>query len=42
MSAPAAIINAINDALAPFDAQVTSVPVTPMEIMTKIQTIKGG
>ncbi|MGL4241582.1 MAG: hypothetical protein ACRCTI_10770, partial [Beijerinckiaceae bacterium] len=31
--APAAIMNGINDALAPFGARVTAMPFTPMRIL---------
>ena len=31
--APAAVMNAINDALAPFDAQVHSQPITPQKVL---------
>ena len=32
-SAPAAVMNAINDAMAPFDAHVFSQPITPQKIL---------
>ena len=31
--APAAVMNAINDALAPFNARVASQPITPQKIL---------
>jgi 2-furoyl-CoA dehydrogenase large subunit len=39
MSAPAAIINAVNDALSPFNVEITSVPATPMDVLAKITSI---
>jgi carbon-monoxide dehydrogenase large subunit len=37
--APAAVMNAINDALAPFNARVTSQPITPEKILRAIGVI---
>jgi carbon-monoxide dehydrogenase large subunit len=37
--APAAVMNAINDALAPFDVCVTEMPFTPERILTALGTI---
>ncbi len=39
--APAAILNAINDALAPFGAMVTEQPVTSERVFRAIQTARG-
>lgn len=41
MSAPAAIMNAVNDALSPFNVEMTSVPVTPMDVLKKINQVEG-
>lgn len=37
--APAAVMNAINDALKPFGAQVTAMPFTPERILTALGTV---
>ena len=37
--APAAVMNAINDALAPFKARVASQPITPEKILRALGTI---
>jgi len=37
--APAAVMNAINDALAPLDAQVWSQPITPQKILRALGTV---
>jgi carbon-monoxide dehydrogenase large subunit len=39
--APAAVMNAINDALRPFSARVTSQPITPEKILRALGTIKN-
>jgi carbon-monoxide dehydrogenase large subunit len=36
IAAPAALVNAVNDALEPFDAYLTEVPVTPNRILAAI------
>lgn len=41
MSAPASVLNAINDALSPFEAGVSHVPVTPMELLELINNGKA-
>jgi aerobic carbon-monoxide dehydrogenase large subunit len=40
--APAAIMNAINDALEPFSARVTSHPITPEKILVALGKVKVG
>jgi carbon-monoxide dehydrogenase large subunit len=40
--APAAVMNAINDALAPFHARVTSQPITPEKILVALGKVKPG
>ncbi|WP_158735885.1 xanthine dehydrogenase family protein molybdopterin-binding subunit [Alteribacillus sp. YIM 98480] len=42
MSAPAAIVNAVNDALVPFDSEISHVPITPYDVIQKIFINKGG
>lgn len=42
MSAPAAVMSAINDALAPFDCAVRHVPVKPMELLSTIARSREG
>jgi carbon-monoxide dehydrogenase large subunit len=37
--APAAVMNAINDAIAPFDAHVLSQPITPQKILKSLGKI---
>jgi carbon-monoxide dehydrogenase large subunit len=39
--APAAIMNAINDALTPFNARLTSHPITPEKILTALRIVGG-
>lgn len=39
---PAAIVNAVNDALAPFGVEITESPVTPHRILTALRTAGGG
>ena len=39
--APAAVLNAINDALLPFKARVTAQPITPEQILRALGTIGG-
>jgi carbon-monoxide dehydrogenase large subunit len=39
--APAAVMNAINDALRPFSSRVTSQPITPEKILRALGTIKN-
>jgi carbon-monoxide dehydrogenase large subunit len=38
--APTAVMNAINDALVPFDAQVASQPITPEKILRALGHIE--
>lgn len=38
MSAPSAIVNAVNDALSVFGERVTRVPITPVDILQRIST----
>jgi carbon-monoxide dehydrogenase large subunit len=40
--APAAVMNAINDAVAPFDAHVFSQPITPQKILEALGKVSGG
>jgi carbon-monoxide dehydrogenase large subunit len=40
--APAAVMNAINDALAPFQARLTSHPITPEKILVALGVVKPG
>jgi carbon-monoxide dehydrogenase large subunit len=40
--APAAVMNAINDALAPFHARVTSQPITPEKILVALGKVTPG
>jgi 2-furoyl-CoA dehydrogenase large subunit len=40
MTAPAAVINAVNDALFPFGVGVTHVPVTPVELLSLLRTAR--
>jgi carbon-monoxide dehydrogenase large subunit len=37
--APAAIMNAINDAISPFDAHVFSQPITPQKILRALKIV---
>jgi len=37
--APGAVLNAVNDALAPFGARVTGVPITPQRVLAALGTI---
>ena len=37
MASPAAVANAINDALAPFDATVSQFPITPGRVLAAIE-----
>lgn len=37
MSAPAAIVSAVNNALAPFNEEVISVPISPIDLLEKIE-----
>jgi aerobic carbon-monoxide dehydrogenase large subunit len=37
--APAAVMNAINDALAPFDARVTAQPITPKRVLRALRRV---
>jgi carbon-monoxide dehydrogenase large subunit len=37
--APAAVMNALNDALTPFNARVTAVPLTPQKILEALGTL---
>ena len=37
--APAAVMNALNDALTPFNARVTAVPLTPQRILEALGTL---
>jgi carbon-monoxide dehydrogenase large subunit len=37
--APAAVMNALNDALSPFDAQMTSMPFTPKKVLQALNKI---
>jgi carbon-monoxide dehydrogenase large subunit len=39
---PAAIANAINDALAPLGVEVDTLPMTPARILTKLSAARGG
>ena len=39
--APAAVMNAINDALAPFKARVASQPITPQKILRALGKVSG-
>jgi carbon-monoxide dehydrogenase large subunit len=39
---PAAIANAINDALAPLGVEVDTLPMTPVRILTKLSAARGG
>ncbi len=39
---PAAIVNAINDALAPLGAEVLELPATPERVFAAIQRAQGG
>jgi carbon-monoxide dehydrogenase large subunit len=36
--APAAVLNAVNDALAPFGAMITDQPITPERVLRALQT----
>ena len=40
--APAAVMNAINDALAPFNARLTSHPITPEKILIALGTVSAS
>lgn len=40
-AAPAAVMNAINDALSPFKARVSYMPFTPERILRALGTVKG-
>lgn len=40
--APAAILNAVNDALAPFGAQVSVMPITPVAVLRALGTIEAA
>jgi aerobic carbon-monoxide dehydrogenase large subunit len=42
IGAPAAVLNAINDALAPFGVSIDEVPTTPQRIRAALRTVKGG
>jgi carbon-monoxide dehydrogenase large subunit len=42
IGAPAAIVNAINDALAPFDVSIDEFPATPQRIRAALRTAKRG
>ena len=37
--APAAVMNALNDALSPFDTKLTSMPFTPKKVLTALGRI---
>jgi carbon-monoxide dehydrogenase large subunit len=37
IGAPAAIINAINDALTPFDVQIDEIPATPQRVRAALR-----
>jgi len=39
---PAAIVNAINDALAPLGAEVTDLPASPSRVLAAIQAARGA
>ena len=39
--APAAVMNAINDALAPFQVRVASQPITPQKILRALGRVSG-
>jgi carbon-monoxide dehydrogenase large subunit len=39
MAPPAAIVNAVNDALLPFGAEIAEVPVTPVRIMDALSAV---
>jgi len=40
--APAAVLNAVNDALAPFGALVTHLPVTPQRVLDALRAVRTG
>jgi aerobic carbon-monoxide dehydrogenase large subunit len=38
IGAPAAVLNAVNDALRPFGAQLSEIPITPRRILAALET----
>ena len=42
INAPAAIANAVTDALSPFDIRITRTPITPQLLVEKIRSSRGG